>query len=65
MTGEKRQPYLATVVDFLERDDQTITRKMCYPVTRVELLSQVTPTNPNGLPKRVFVVENNRWVEQS
>lgn len=57
--------YLAALLDFLDHDTQTVEREMCYPITRVELLSQVTADNPEGLPKRVFVAQAGRWVEQS
>jgi len=66
--NESEKPYLAAIVDFLDRGPQTVKRNMCYPITRVELLSPVTLENPDGLPKRIFVVQEDGarppcWVE--
>jgi hypothetical protein len=54
--------YLAAVITFLDRDSQEKTA-MTYPITRIELLSSVTSGNPDGLPKRVFAVIGDKWVE--
>lgn len=54
--------YLAAVITFLDRDSNQRTA-ITYPITRIELLSQVTDTNPYGLPKRIFEVVNDQWSE--
>lgn len=55
--------YLSAIVTFLNRDTDTQTA-MTYPITRIELLSMPSEANPNGDPRRVFIVEGDRWVEQ-
>jgi hypothetical protein len=54
--------YLAAIVTFLNRETGTQTA-MTYPITRIELLSQPSEANPNGEPRRVFVVDGDRWKE--
>lgn len=59
------KPYSAAIVSFLDRGPQTETVKMCYPITRIELLPPLTADNPEGLPRRVFVVDaQGQWQEQ-
>lgn len=59
MASEKE--YAAAIVNFLERAEQKENTTMCYPITRVELL------NIGTLPGRgrIFVVVDDKWVEQN
>jgi hypothetical protein len=56
--------YSTAIIELLDRDSQQVRRGMCYPITRVELLSLPSADNLEGLPKRVFIVEGGKWVEQ-
>lgn len=59
MSEEK---YLSAIVTFLDRDSGTKTA-MTYPITRIELLSMPSASNLTGEPRRVFVVDGERWKE--
>jgi len=58
-------PYLSAMVDFLNREDDSEKKVMCYPITRIVLQQEMTAENPEGRPWRTFVVsdDGSRWVE--
>ena len=58
--------YLAAIIDYLDRDEKKVTRAIHYPVTRIELMSQMSAENPEGKPTRIFIVgDDGLWHEQS
>jgi hypothetical protein len=64
MSEEKDKPYLAAIVDYLDRGPQTIKRAIHYPITRIELFSAMSQENPEGKPTRVFIAgEDGFWHE--
>ncbi len=63
----KEQAYASAIFDMLERETWTVSKYMAYPISRVELLSVPSDSNPNCQPRRVFVLnpDNGQWVEES
>lgn len=59
------RPYLAAMIEFLDRDSGKVKNAMVYPVVRITLCQRMHEGNPEGRPWREFhpADDGDTWTE--
>jgi hypothetical protein len=55
--------YGAASIVMLNRDDQSESKYLCYPITRIELFNPGAVKTGDHEPARVFVIDGDVWKE--